>query len=162
MSGQGGTKFSNDAAGVCLTVQRPALRDAVMLASRAATVPPRPVAREDGDGKDMPPVLIFALTYWLIRLLIKVAKRYFPPFAAGEGGSRMITLKLQATPIVVRKTLCTACVFSHVVRGYQKHEELVLCGYAFPPREILFAVRECTDFRVEREVNLAFAGVPEN
>jgi hypothetical protein len=110
----------------------------------------------------MPPVLIFALTYWLMRLLIKLAKRYFPPFAAREGGSRMITLKLNATPVVVRKTLCTACVFSHVVRGYEKREELVLCGYAFPPREILFAVRECTDFRVERDLTLTLAGVPEN
>jgi hypothetical protein len=161
MSERGRNKFSNDAAGVCLTVHRPALRDAVMLASRVARVPPRPVAREDGDGKDMPPVLIFALTYWLIRLLTKAARRYFPPFAAREAGSRMMTLKLKATPIVVRKTLCTACVFSQV-RGYEKHEELVLCGYAFALPEILFAVRECTDFRAEREVTLALAGVPEN
>jgi hypothetical protein len=112
--------------------------------------------------KDMSPVLIFALTYWLIRLLIKLAKRCFPPFTAREAGSRIITLQRKATPIVVRKTLCTACVFSHVVRGYEKHQELVPCGCAFPPREILFAVRECTDFRVEREVTLALAGVPEN
>jgi hypothetical protein len=110
----------------------------------------------------MPPVLIFGLTYRLLRLVIRLAKRYFPPFAAGEGGSQMITLKLKATPIVVRETLCRACVFSHVVRGYEKHEELVLCGYAFPPREILFAVRECTDFRIERGVAMAVAGVPEN
>jgi hypothetical protein len=56
MSERGRNKFSNDAAGVCLTVQGLALRDAVMLASRAARVPPRPVAREDGDGKDTWPV----------------------------------------------------------------------------------------------------------
>jgi len=73
----------------------------------------------------------------------------------------MITLKLAATPIVVRKTLCTACVYSHVVRGYEKHEELILCGYAFPPREILFPVRECTDFRTERGAAVALAAVPE-
>lgn len=162
MSERGRNKFSNDAAGVCLTVQEPALRDAVMLASRAARVPPRPVAREDGDGKDMPAVLIFALTYWLIRRLIKLVKRSFLPSAAREGGSRVITLKLQATPVAARKTLCTACVFSHVVRGYEKHEELILCGYAFPPREILFVVREYSDFRVARESALARAGVAEN
>ncbi len=73
----------------------------------------------------------------------------------------MITLKLRATPVVVRKTLCTACVFSHVVRGYEKHEELILCGYAFPPREIVFPVRECTDFRAEREVQMALAAAEE-
>jgi len=70
----------------------------------------------------------------------------------------MITPKRKATPIVVRKTLCTACVFSHVVRG---HEERILCGYAFPPRESLFAVRECTDPRVERESTLALAVWPK-
>jgi hypothetical protein len=53
MSEGGGNEFSNDAAGACLTVQGLALRDAVMLASRAARVPPRPVAREDGDGNEI-------------------------------------------------------------------------------------------------------------
>jgi hypothetical protein len=156
MSERGRNQFSNDAAGVCLTVQRPALRDAVMLASRVARVPPRPVAREDGDGKVMPPVLVFALTYRFIRAPTEAARRYFPPLAAREAGSRMMTLKLKAAPIVVRKT-----VFSQV-RGYEKHEELVLCGYAFALPEILFAARECTDFRAERDVTLALAGVPEN
>lgn len=74
----------------------------------------------------------------------------------------MITLKLKATPIVVRKTLCTACVYSHVVRGYEKHEELILCGYAFPPRDILFPVRECTDFRAERGAAVALTTITEN
>lgn len=79
MSERGRNKFSNDAAGVCLTVPRPALGDAVMLASRAARAWPRPVAREDGEETT-----------------------------------------------------------------------------------ILFAVRGCTDFRVERLVAPAPAGVPEN
>lgn len=74
----------------------------------------------------------------------------------------MITLKLKATPIVVRKTLCTACVYSHVVRGYEKHEEMILCGYAFPPRDILFPVRECTDFRAERGTAVALTTIAEN
>ena len=74
----------------------------------------------------------------------------------------MVTLKRKAAPVVVRKTLCTACVFSHVVRGYEKHEELVLCGYGFPPREIFFVVWECPVFPVKREVTWALAGVPEN
>ena len=107
-------------------------------------------------------MLVYVIAYWLIRLLIKLAKRYFLRLPAGEGESQMIMLKLTATPIVVRKTLCTACVYSHVVRGYEKHEELIFCGYAFPPREILFPVRECTDFRAGRELSLAVAAIAES
>ena len=106
-------------------------------------------------------MLVYMVAYWLIRLLIKLAKRYFLRLPAGEGGSQMIMLKLTAMPIVVRKTLCTACVYSHVVRGYEKHEELIFCGYAFPPREILFPVRECTDFRAERGAAVALTAAPE-
>jgi hypothetical protein len=53
---------------------------------------------------------------------------------------------------LVRKPLCTECVFAHVVRGFEPAEELILCGYAFPPREILFVVRECTDYRPKRSM----------
>jgi hypothetical protein len=53
---------------------------------------------------------------------------------------------------LVRKLLCTECVFAHVVRGFEPAEELILCGYAFPPREILFVVRECTDYRPKRSM----------
>ena len=59
----------------------------------------------------------------------------------------MITLKIPCSEPVVRKGLCTKCVFAHIVRGYLPGEELIVCGYAFPPREVLFPVRECTDFR---------------
>jgi len=58
----------------------------------------------------------------------------------------MITLNLCSLP-VARETLCTQCVFSHIVRGFRPREEVVFCGYAFPLREVLFTVRECTDFR---------------
>jgi len=54
----------------------------------------------------------------------------------------------------VRKPLCTECVFAHVVRGFEPAEELVLCGYAFPPREIPFLVRECTDFGPNRKMSM--------
>lgn len=108
------------------------------------------------------PLLFFFLGYWLIRMLVALARgrRRLP--GTGKGGSQMITLKLTATPVVVRKTLCTACQFSHVVRGYEKGQELIFCGYAFPPREILFPVKECTDFRAEREVTLALNASAEN
>jgi hypothetical protein len=62
----------------------------------------------------------------------------------------MITLDLRAARQLVRKTLCTSCIYSHVVRGYEPREELIFCGYLFPQREVLFPVRECTDFRAER------------
>jgi len=73
-------------------------------------------------------LLVLALTILLIRLLPRLINRGRLRWKARKGGSQMITLKLTATPIVVRKTLCTACVFSHVVRGYEKDEELILCG----------------------------------
>jgi hypothetical protein len=37
------------------------------------------------------------------------------------------------------------------VRGYERGEEIITCGYAFPPRDILFAVRECPDHKPKRE-----------
>ena len=65
----------------------------------------------------------------------------------------MITLKLPPPPRlpVEKKPLCTGCVYSHVIRGYEAGEELIFCGYAFPQREVLFVVRECTDFRTSKE-----------
>jgi hypothetical protein len=62
----------------------------------------------------------------------------------------MITLDLRSARLIVRKTLCAGCIYSHIVRGYEPREELIFCGYAFPQREVLFPVRECTDFRAER------------
>ena len=96
-------------------------------------------------------LLFFAFGYLLARLLVTATRRYFRRPIGQKGGSQMIVLKLTATPVVERRTLCTACRYSHVVRGYERQQELVLCGYAFPPREILFAVKECTDFRAESE-----------
>jgi hypothetical protein len=107
------------------------------------------------------PLLVFALAYWAVRLLLPLIKRGLRQLKAWEGGSQMITLKLTAKPVVARNTLCVACEFSHVVRGYEKHEELILCGFAFPPREILFPVRECTDFRAERGAAVALTAVQE-
>jgi hypothetical protein len=65
----------------------------------------------------------------------------------------MITLDLRAARQIVRKALCTRCIYSHLVRGYEPREELIFCGCAFPQREVLFPVRECTDFRAEQIEN---------
>jgi len=50
-----------------------------------------------------------------------------------------------------RESLCHSCALAHIVRGYERGEELVTCGYVFPPREVLFAVRTCTDHKPKRE-----------
>lgn len=71
----------------------------------------------------------------------------------------MILLKLPRpiaiTPIAVEttppKSLCVDCVYSHIVRGFEPNEELITCGFGFPPRDIYFPVRSCTDFRKQRD-----------
>jgi hypothetical protein len=52
-----------------------------------------------------------------------------------------------------RKNLCMGCVYSHVVRGYESCEVLIVCGYTFPPQEVHFPVRECTDYSPKRKCN---------
>jgi hypothetical protein len=54
-------------------------------------------------------------------------------------------------PAPPRESLCTSCALAHIVRGYERGEEVVMRGYAFPPRAVLFAVRECTDHKLKRE-----------
>lgn len=66
----------------------------------------------------------------------------------------MITLDLRATRIAPRTTLCTRCVFSHIVAGYELTDRIVSSGFAFPLREVPFAVKECTDFRTARPVGM--------
>ena len=99
----------------------------------------------------------YLFAYLLARLSVRFVVKRFRLLAAGKGGPRMITLNLRSTTAVVRKTLCTSCVFSHIVRGHEPREELIFCGYAFPLRDVLFPVRECTDFRPERTAGAALA-----
>jgi hypothetical protein len=67
------------------------------------------------------------------------------------GSLHFITLNLPRLRAPQPQSLCASCVFAQVVRGYGSSEESVTCGYAFPPRDILFAVRECTDHKPKRE-----------
>jgi hypothetical protein len=83
-------------------------------------------------------------------MAIQVAFVRFRQNSAKEGGTHMITLNLRFPRPLVEKTLCTGCIYSHVVRGFEPREDLIFCGYAFPQRAILFRVRECTDFRRKR------------
>jgi len=91
----------------------------------------------------------FLMAFWIASILVVIAMR--PSRSAENARSRFITLNLGSITPVVRKSLCTECNFSHIARGFEPLEELILCGFAFPPREISFAVGECTDFRPERE-----------
>jgi hypothetical protein len=99
----------------------------------------------------------YLLAYWLVRILVRQAIVLFQDSAAKKGGPHMITLNLRPVAIVARKTLCSTCVYSHIVRGYELQEEIIFCGYAFPLRAVPFLVRECTDFRAKRGAQVARA-----
>jgi hypothetical protein len=106
------------------------------------------------------PVLVFLF----VRLMLVLLKSCL----AGKGGPQLITLNLPrlrgakareahivspAVALPSRNSLCTACVYAHVVRGYEPFEVLIACGYAFPPREVPFPVRECSDYKPKRKRN---------
>ena len=102
-------------------------------------------------------------------LLIRLALAGLRARHAGKGGPKLIKLSiprlrraglfearvpsLADAPPPPRQSLCTSCVYAHVVRGYEPCEVLIVCGYAFPPREVPFPVRKCTDYKPKRECN---------
>jgi len=102
-------------------------------------------------------------------LLIRLALAGLRARHTGKGGPKLIKLsypRLRRTglfearvpslvdvPQPPRKSLCMECAYSHIVRGYESCEVLIVCGYAFPPREVRFSVRECTDYKPKRECN---------
>ncbi len=45
-----------------------------------------------------------------------------------------------------RESLCAACVYAHIARGYGSREELTYCTYAGVSREVKFAVSTCSMF----------------
>jgi hypothetical protein len=105
--------------------------------------------------------LVIILTFWAIRLA-----RVLIPILRGRPAARRERPKLtemnlaRAAPPAPKvkeaeeaaaESLCATCVFAHVVRGYERGEEIITCGYACPPRDMLFAVRECTDHKPKRE-----------
>jgi hypothetical protein len=116
------------------------------------------------------PVLVF-LFVGLVLVLLKSR-------LTGNAGPQLITLNLPRLPRAERpkahvvsqaiaappprNSLCTACVYAHVLRGYQPYEVLIACGYAFPPPEVPFPVRECSDYKPKRKrsgVEIASEGV---
>ena len=76
----------------------------------------------------------------------------FPRVLAAKPAEPVLIHAPTETPAPAPRTgLCTGCVYAHIVRGYAPREEITFCGYAFPQREVPFAVRECTDYRPKRE-----------
>jgi hypothetical protein len=104
-----------------------------------------------GPGGDFP---VFALLC-LAHIALRVAIVIFRDRRVRKGGApEMIALnipRVAPAPPPAPTSLCASCAFAHIVRGYQAGEVIVVCGYAFPPRDILFAVRECTDYKPKRE-----------
>jgi hypothetical protein len=101
-----------------------------------------------GDAVFLLSVFFGAMIFHLVRLGSCVRRKWI---GWNTGGSNFIKLSLPRVTETEPESLCASCVFAHVVRGYRRGEEIVACGYAFPPRDILFAVRECTDHKPKRE-----------
>src|ERR1700693_6385206 len=103
----------------------------------------------------------------LVFLFVRLALVWLKAWQTGKGAPKLITLSiprrrrndlsalhvpsLTTVPLAPRNSLCTACVYAHVVRAYPPCEVLIACGYAFPPREGPFPVRECTDYKPKRK-----------
>lgn len=100
------------------------------------------------------PTFVYILAYWLIRFVVSAVRSFVQASVVRKGGPQVITLNLQFARTVTRNTLCTRCVFSHIVDGYEPQERIVFCGFAFPLREVPFAVKECTDLRSARPVGM--------
>src|ERR1700693_8913 len=121
---------------------------------------------------------LFGIAPVLVFLFVRLALVLLKSWLSGKGERQLITLNLprlrraeppqahvvsQAiAPDAPRNSLCTACVYAHVVRGYEPFEVLIACGYAFPPREVPFPVSKCTDYKPKRKqsgVEIASEGV---
>jgi hypothetical protein len=95
-------------------------------------------------------IVAAAITYWVIRFLGPRVRAWVKQRKAEPA---MIALRIPiARPVKTQPdTLCNYCVYAHIVRGYGVGEQMIACGYVFPAREVLFRVRECTDYRPKRE-----------
>lgn len=121
---------------------------------------------------------LFGIAPVLVFLFVRLTLVLLKSWLSGKGGPKLITLNLprlrraerpeahvvsQAIAAAPpRNSLCTACVYAHMVRSYGPFEVLIACGYAFPPREVPFPVRTCTDYKPKRKrsgVEIASEGV---
>jgi hypothetical protein len=108
------------------------------------------------DGIALLVIFFGGMGFQFARVVVAVF-RAMPAVKMSRPG--MITLELPraysglkaSEPAPLRQSLCHSCALAHIVRGYERDEEVVMCGYAFPPRAVLFAVRQCTDHKLKRE-----------
>ena len=45
------------------------------------------------------------------------------------------------------ESLCKTCQWVHMVRGFCESQEVIICSYVDPSREVTFAVCECNHYR---------------
>jgi hypothetical protein len=45
------------------------------------------------------------------------------------------------------ESLCKTCQWAHMIRGYRESQEIIICTYVDPNRDLMFAVSECSHFR---------------
>lgn len=99
-------------------------------------------------------MLAYIFGYLAARVITSLVRAVVRTAVVRKGGSPVITLDLRSARIASPRTLCASCVFSHIIAGYAQQEQIVFCGYAFPLREIPFAVKDCTDFKTEHPIGI--------
>lgn len=59
----------------------------------------------------------------------------------------MPTITIKGGTPLQGESLCKACQWVHMIRGYRESQEVIICTYLDPSREVTFAVYECSHFR---------------
>jgi len=106
-----------------------------------------------GTQLSFPPVIAI--------LLFRLGMEWVSALLNRKGGPHMIALNIPRPRRAERTSLCEGCVFAHIIRGFELREVLVFCGYAFPLREVLFSVRDCSDFKPKRAAEVAGSATEE-
>jgi hypothetical protein len=45
------------------------------------------------------------------------------------------------------ESLCKTCQWVHMLHGFRESQEVIICSYVDPCREVMFAVCECNHYR---------------
>jgi hypothetical protein len=59
----------------------------------------------------------------------------------------MPTINIKGGTPLHGESLCKTCQWVHLIRGYRESQEVIICTYVDPSREVKFAVCECSHFR---------------